>query len=64
MLLPLTFYCNFYILYIHLLLLLLLLLLLIILLLLSFHVYMDLDHLMHVLILNEHFVLLDVNVGK
>ena len=26
--------------------------------------YIDLDDLMHVRILNEHFVLLDVNVGK
>ena len=28
------------------------------------NVYIDLDDLMHVRILNEHFVLLDVNVGR
>ena len=64
--------CIFYILYTSFIIILLLLLLLLslslsLLLLLSlllFHVYIDLDDLMHVLILNEHLVLLDVNVGK
>ena len=37
---------------------------LLLLLLLLFHVYIDLDDLMHVRIFNEHFVVLDVNVGN